>query len=1077
MEWLSNISVRRAVLATVLMLTILVVGGVGYRSLGVDKFPKIDFPLVTITTIYAGASPSSVENDVTDKIEAAVNTVAGIETLTSISSEGASLVVAQFNLDKDPDVAAQEIRDRIATIRDLPTSIRPPQIQKADPDAAAVLMLSLKGDASVQALTRIAEDKVQATLERVSGVGMVRVVGGQKRRIEVALDPIRLSAAKVSALEVNRALAVCLPSMPAGRFERGPDNATLRVECRGVGASAIGDLIVRQVGDNPIRIRDVATVLDTVADADSAAVRDGRPAIVLAVRKQSGSNTVAVVDAAKAAVAEIAATLPPGVTLDVVRDNAEVIRTSSDLVTEHLVLGALLAAVVVLVFLGSLRSTIIAAVAIPISIIGTFALMNVAGFTLNTMTLLALALAVGIVIDDAIVVLENIYRHIDEHGEKPFVAAVKATKEISLAVLATTLSLMAVFLPVAFMDGIVGRFLMSFGLTMAFAIGVSMLVSFTITPMMAARLLPLPPPPGEQRKRSVLKRIIDGGYKPIENLYTRMLGFSLRHRWIVVVLSIATCATTPTLGKKAGFGFLPENDEAHFEIFIRTKEGTSLDATTVLAERLARETRKIPEVIHTLVTVADNDQKIANVGSVYVRLTDPVERARTQAEVMDDVRKLVLPLAPADARVAVQLVNDFSIGGGQQNAAISYLITGPDLDRLTLYANRILDSMRKVKGVVDLDSSLPGLLPESTLRPSIERAAALGVDTANLTATMAVMMGGVEAPGDEELGSRYVVYVRANERFRTDPSLLGLITVPTATGGLVPLSDLVEQREGNGPSQITRTQRAKSITITCNVAPGYNEGAIADAMNQAIEDQHLPPGYTAGPFGRSKEMAKTGQAFAFAFFLSFVFMYLVLAAQFESWLHPFTIMLTLPLTVPFALLSVILFGNQLDIFSMLGLLVLFGVVKKNGILQVDHANQLRATGLPRDVAILQAARDRLRPILMTTFAFVAGMMPLILSKGIGSGFSKAMAGIVVGGQTMSLVLTLIAIPTFYSLFDSLSISARRGARWALRRKGFVDRGELEIGMPPDPIAVAEAAAAARAAGHEPPPSDLGQSTR
>lgn len=1059
MQWLSNISVRRPVLALVLMLTIVVVGAVGYTSLGVDKFPKIDFPLVTITTVYPGASPESVESDVTDKIEAAVNTVAGIDTLSSVSSEGASLVIAQFDLEKDPDVAAQEIRDRIATIRDLPVSIRPPQIQKADPDAAPILMLSIKGDASVQELTRIAEDKVKAALERVSGVGMVRIIGGQKRRIEVALDPIRLAAARVSGLEVNRALAVCLPSLPAGRFERGPDNATMRIACRGAGASAIGDLIVRQSADNPIRIRDVATVIDTVADADSAGVRDGQRAIILAVRKQSGSNTVAVVDRAKAAVAELSAALPAGVKLEIVRDNAEVIRTSASQVTEHLVLGALLAAVVVLVFLGSLRSTLIAAIAIPISIIGTFALMKVAGFTINTMTLLALALAVGIVIDDAIVVLENIYRHIDEHGEKPFVAAVRATKEISLAVLATTLSLMAVFLPVAFMGGIVGRFLMSFGLTMAFAIAVSMLVSFTITPMMAARMLPLPAPRGSERKRSVLERAIDAAYKPLERGYARLLAASLRQRWVVVLLCIATCATTPTLGKKAGFGFLPENDEAHFEIYIRTKEGTSLDATTIVAERLARATRTIPEVTHTLVTVADNDQKIANLANVYVRLSDPIARGRSQNEIMDQVRKEVLPIAPADAKVAVQLVNDFSLGG-QQNAMIQYLITGPDLDRLQLYAGRILDKMRKEPGVVDLDSSMPQPLPESTLRPSIERAAALGVDTSDLTATMAVMMGGVEAQGDEELGARYVVYVRANERFRTDPSLLGQITVPSRTLGLVPLTDLVQQTDGEGPSQITRTMRAKSITITCNVAPGYNEGAIVAALDKAIKEQRLPPGYTAGPFGRSKEMARTGKAFAFAFLMSFVFMYLVLAAQFESWLHPFTIMLSLPLTVPFALLSVILFGNQLDIFSMLGLLVLFGVVKKNGILQVDHANQLRAAGLPRDQAIVAAARDRLRPILMTTFAFVAGMLPLVWSHGIGSGFSKAMAGIVVGGQSFSLILTLIAIPTFYSLFDSLSINVRRLFRWALGRKSITDRGQEEIGMPPDPIAAAQAAAAA-----------------
>jgi hydrophobe/amphiphile efflux-1 (HAE1) family protein len=933
---------------------------------------------------------------------------------------------------------------------------RPPQIQKADPDASPVLMVSVKGDLKIADLTRIAEDKVKASLERVHGVGMVRVVGGQKRRIEVALDPIRLAATKVTALEVVRALSVCLPSLPAGRFERGPDNATMRIECRSPGAAGIGDLVVRQMGDSPIRVRDVADVNDTIADPDSAAVRDDEPAILLAVRKQSGSNTVAVVDAAKAAVAEIATSLPPGVTLEVVRDNSEVIRTSADQVTEHLILGAILAAVVVLVFLGSLRSTLIAAVSIPISIIGTFALMNIAGFTLNLMTLLALALAVGIVIDDAIVVLENIYRHIDEHGEKPFPAAVRATKEISLAVLATTLSLMAVFLPVAFMDGIVGRFLMSFGLTMAFAIAVSMLVSFTITPMMAARMLPLPPPPGESRKRTILERVIDGGYKPIERAYARLLGFILKRWWMkatVVALSLAAVMTSGPLAKKAGFGFLPDNDEAHFEIYVKTKEGTGLDATTVLANRLARATRAIPEVTHTLTTVADNDQKVANVAGVYVRLTDPVARSRSQNEIMEEVRQKVLPLAPADAKVSVELVNDFSMGG-QRNSMIQYLITGPDLDRLQGYAERILTKMKTVPGVVDLDSSAPAPLPETTLVPNLDHAAALGVDPGDLTSTLGVLMGGVEAPGDEELGSRYVVMVRANERFRTDSSLLGLITVPSRTLGLVPLTDVVRPADGVGPSQITRTARAKSITILANVAPGYAEGDIVAALDQTIRDLNLPPGYTAGPFGRSKEMARTGKAFLFAFLLSFLFMYLVLAAQFESWLHPLTIMLALPLTMPFAFLSVVLFKGQLNIFSMLGLLVLFGVVKKNSILQIDHAIQLRARGLGRDEAIVAAARDRLRPILMTTFAFVAGMLPLVVSKGIGAGFSKAIAGIVVGGQTFSLVLTLIAIPVFYALFDGLSVYASRARRWVARtvfRMGDPpDRGHAEIEPAPTP---------------------------
>lgn len=1046
MEWLSNLSVRRPVLAVVMMLTIVVIGAVGYGSLGVDKFPAVEFPLVTVTTVYPGAAPSAVELDVTDKIEAAVNTVSGIETLSSVSTEGASLVIVQFTLEKNADIAAQEVRDQIAQIRDLPKSAQAPQIRKADPAAAPVLMVALKGDAPVQELTRVAEDVVKRRLETIGGVGQVRIIGGQKRRIEIDLDPIRLASAGVSALEVYRAINVANVSVPGGRLERGPESATMRIEGRVGSPEQIGEIVVRQFGDHAVKVADVATVRDGVADPDSAAVRDGVASVALAIRKQSGSNTVEVVDRTTAAALALAKELPPGIHLDIVRDNADVIRTSASQVTEHLVIGAALAALVVLLFLGSLRSTIIAAVAIPVSIVGTFALMSWAGFTLNMMTLLALALAVGIVIDDAIVVLENIYRHIEEHGMKPFPAAIRATKEISAAVLATTLSLMAVFLPVAFMSGIVGQFLRSFGLTMAFAIAVSMLVSFTLTPMMAARILPLPPTPGHKMRKSWLERGIDLFYAPFERGYGRVLGFLLRHRWIVVVASVGVLATVPVLAKTAGFGFLPENDEAHFEIYLRTKEGTSLEATTLLAERIARNTRKVRDVTHTLVTVADNDQKIQNVANIYVRLSNPALRARSQEDVMDEVRRTVLVDMPPGTRVAAQLVNDFSLGT-QQNAIIQYLLLGPDLDRLQIYANRVLDQMRKVPGVVDLDSSLPDALPEQTVRPDLDRAGLLGVDPADITSSLALLMGGMEASNYEERGNQYAVFVRANERFRWDSSLLGLITVPSRTVGQVPLSDLVETTDGTGPSQITRTFRAKSVTITMNVALGHNEGEVTAVLEKAIKDLDLPPGYNALPWGRTREMGRTGAAFAFAFLLSFLFMYLVLAAQFESWLHPFTIMLTLPLTLPFALLSIILFGNHLDIFSMLGLLVLFGVVKKNGILQVDHANQLRARGMPRDQAIVQAGRDRLRPILMTTLAFVAGMVPLIVTKGIGSGFSQAIAGVVVGGQMLSLALTLVAIPVFYSLFDGASASASRVVGRLIRRGPAPDRGERELTAP------------------------------
>jgi multidrug efflux pump subunit AcrB len=658
------------------------------------------------------------------------------------------------------------------------------------------------------------------------------------------------------------------------------------------------------------------------------------------------------------------------------------------------------------------------------------------------MTLLALALAVGIVIDDAIVVLENIYRFIDEKRMKPFPAAIHATKEIGLAVLATTLSLMAVFLPVAFMSGIVGRFLYSFGMTMAFAIGVSMIVAFTLTPMMAARMLPLPAPPGEERRKSWLERGSNAVYFPIERLYSAVLAFCLRRRWVVGLAIVAVFGLSFPMCKKVGGDFLPPNDEAQFEIYVQAVEGTTLEATTLIAERLARKVREIPEVKATLVSVADGDQRQANIGRVYIELQAPESRARSQNDLMAQVRKEILPDVPAGTRVAVQPINDFSLGG-QQNANVSYLISGPDLDKLEVYGKAVFAAMKVVPGVVDLDTSLLDPVDETTVKPDLDRAALLGVEPADITATLSILVGGVDASTFEDRGDQYQVFVRAAEQFRNDPSALSLIMVPSKTLGQVPLSDVIKPiGAGKAISKITRSSRERAVTITMNNSPGYSEAAIVTELEKALKELNMPAGYTYEAFGRSKEFAKLRPAFMFAIGLALLFMYLVLAAQFESLLYPLIIIMAIPLVVPFAVVSLVITGGSLNIFSMLGIIVLFAMVKKNAILQVDHANGLRRQGLPRTEAVLAASRDRLRPILMTTFAFVVGMLPLVTSKGVGSGFSKAMASVVVGGQTLSLLLTLVAIPVIYTWFDDV-------ASW-VKRKVFSsapqDRGEAEVGV-------------------------------
>src|SRR3984957_19141336 len=595
MQWLASLCIRQPVLTWVLMLVFVVIGAFGYFSLGVDQFPKIDFPAIVVTTTESGAAPEEIETEVTDKIEGAVNTISGIDELRSTSSQGVSLVIITFNLDKNPDVAAQDVRDHINNVLpDLPKGIDQPVVSKVDPDASPILYVTLSTPGSIRDITELADKHVRRQIESINGVGQVNILGGKKRQINVWLDPLELQAAGLTAVDVEAALAAQNLSVPGGQIETGPKSLSLRVQGRVDDVAKIGRIVIKNTQDHPTRIGDVARVEDGVEEPKTSASEDGKESVVLSIRKQSGQNTVAVVDAVRARLDEVQKSLPPGSELRIVRDESASIRTSVNAVKEHLVLGAFFAAVIVLVFLGNWRSTIIAAMAIPVSIVGTFGLMWAMGFTLNIITLLALALAVGIVIDDAIVVLENIVRFIEVKRQKPFVAAVLATRDIGLAVLATTLSLMAVFLPVAFMSGIVGRFLKSFGLTMAFAILVSLVVSFTLTPMLAARWLEAPHAEGAEVKKSFLERFVNRFYQPIESLYMTVLRWAMRHRWVVVVAACAALGSCIPLGSALPKGFPPRTGGAESDVTVRAPEGRSLAETRLQGERVAREIRAIP---------------------------------------------------------------------------------------------------------------------------------------------------------------------------------------------------------------------------------------------------------------------------------------------------------------------------------------------------------------------------------------------------------------------------------------------------------------------------------------------------
>jgi hydrophobic/amphiphilic exporter-1 (mainly G- bacteria), HAE1 family len=1013
MQWLAALCVKRPVFASVLILSLTVVGAFSFTRLGVDRYPKIDFPTVLVTTLQPGAAPEQIETEITDKIEEGVNTISGIDELRSTSSEGVSQVIVTFLLDKDTNVAAQEVRDKVNGVLPLlPKTIQQPRVEKMDPDAAPVLSIALSADKPIRDITEYADKVLRRQLESVDGVGQVLILGGRQRQINIWLDADRLRAYNQTVTDVSRALQAQNIEIPGGRVDQGPQSLTLRTRGRVQSVAEFNDIVVREKDGHPVRLGDVAVVEDGQADVETAANVNGKDTVVLNIRRQSGTNTVEVVKAVKERLQALTTNLPPGYDARIVRDQSDFIEASIHNVEEHLIVGSILAAVVVLLFLANLRSTIIAAIAIPTSIVATFGLMWYMDFTLNMMTMLGLTLAVGIVIDDAIVVLENIYRFIEEKHEDQFRAAIEATQEIGLAVLATTLSLVAIFVPVAFMGGIVGRFMKSFGLTMAFSIIVSLLVSFTLTPMLSARWLKVDRG-GENGHASKDSRV----FHALDVFYTRLLEWAMAHRAIVAGVAVLVLLSSVPLFMVANKNFLPQDDQSQFEINIRAPEGTSLESAAVITNRVAAAVRqRLPEVDYTLVTVAGDPAKTRNLSNIFVRLKPMDERKLSQVSIMQIVRAEVVPPLSQNLRTSVQQVADIG-GSGSQAADIQFVISGPDLNKLEKMSQQLVERARSIPGVVDLDTTLNVGKPELSVQVDRPKAADLGVQVGDAAEALRLLVGGDQVSNYNEGGEQYEVHLRARAENRGTQAAIAALTVPSSRLGSVSLENVADFSPGSAPSDISRSGRQRQVTVFCNLLPSASQAEVQNAMQ--AEFAKLNPGisYRGGLAGRSKELGRAGQNFILAFLLSLVFMYLILAAQFESWLHPVTILMSLPLTLPFALLSIILFQQSLNILSALGLLVLFGVVKKNSILQIDHANQLKERGLGTREAIIQASRDRLRPILMTTFAFVAGMIPLIVSRGIGSSTNHAIGWVVFGGQSLALLLTLVVTPVAYSLFD------------------------------------------------------------
>jgi HAE1 family hydrophobic/amphiphilic exporter-1 len=1046
MQKLAEICIRRPVFATMIVLSLVVVGSASYFKLGVDRFPSVDLPTVNVRTNLPGASAEEVESLVTQQIEEVVNTVDGIDELRSISGQGTSIIIATFKLDRNLESAAQDVRDRVNSLgRNLPDDATPPIVQKFDNDSTPVITIALSGDRSIRELTEFADKTVRVQLERVSGVGEVRIVGGLDRAINVWIDAERLAAYQIPVTAVRSALTRQNADVPGGNVNTGREELVLRTMGRYTDPRAFEDLVIANINGSPIHIRDVGRVEDGTKEQRSLARLNGVPTVTLEIRRQSGVNTIDVIDGVKRELPRVISQLPADVKVEVIRDQSRYIEAALHEIQKHLVLGSILASLVVLLFMRSWRSTIIAAVAIPCSLISAFGMMRALNFTLNSVTMLALVLMVGVVIDDAIVVLENIFRFIEEKRIEPKEAAREATQDIGLAVLATTLSLVVIFLPVSFMSSISGRFLYQFGITAAVAILVSLLVSFTLTPMMSSRLIRVDDA-GKGGHSSPASR--KGFYRWIDRVYTVMLAFAMRHRVAVLVIALAVVLSSIPLYRAVKQEFIPTNvDEAEFEVSVNGPEGTNLAVMNETMQAIEKDIASTPGVRLVLANAGGSFLGGVNQGNVYVRIAPHEERTfslgrlwtetrngnplnafkgnYSQQDVMLEVRRRLQKYLPM--RSGVRNAPSFNFGAGGR-FDIDFNLRGPDIVALAGYADELMKRSQTLGGIVDADTTLKLNKPELRVEIDRARAADLGVDSSDIATSLRLMVGGEDRASrfrDASINEDYDVQLRLDEKDRSDVATIQRLYVPSSRGGLVRLDNLVKIRRDTSPSRIDRLDRERLAAVRASVAPGYALADRIEALRGAAADMHLPAAYSTTVSGRARELERTFTEFIWAFILSIIFMYMILASQFESTIHPITILLSLPLSIPFALLSLWATGDTLNLYSALGILVLFGVVKKNSILQIDHMNSLRSHGIERYEAIMQGNRDRLRPILMTTLALVAGMTPLALGTGPGAEERRSIAVVVIGGQTLSLMLTLIATPVVYSLLDDL----RHTARW------------------------------------------------
>jgi HAE1 family hydrophobic/amphiphilic exporter-1 len=1036
---LSDTSIKRPIFTAMIMCAVVVFGAVMYQRLSVDLFPKVDFPIVTVTVIYPGADPETMESKVADPIEEAVNSLSGIDQLRSVSLEGVAQVFVQFDLDVDLDVAAQDVRDRVASVvKDLPIGIEPPVVEKLDLGAAPIMQIAVHGPGNATELADYAEDVLRPGLERIDGVGQLELVGGREREAHVYVRPDKLRNYGLTVLDVVQALRAQNIDLPGGRVTRGSEELVVRTNAQAATVSELENMIVSATsGKAPIRIRDVADVEDGYEEQRSMAQVDGKSAIAVILRKQSDANTIVVADAVQKELPRLTKLAPPGTKVEVLLDNSKNIKSSVETVELDLLLGAALAIAIIFVFLRDARATFISALALPTSVIGTFAFVKAMGFTLNMMTTLALSLSIGILIDDAIVVIENIVRHRTELKEGPREAAQRGTAEIGLAVLATTMSIVAVFVPVAFMEGMVGQFFFEFGLTVAFAVLLSLFVSFTLTPMLSARML------GEHHDVSKgLSGVIERVLIALDNAYRRVIRGALRFRLLTIALAVASLVGAFALVPKLGFEFIPPEDRGQFLVNVELPTGSSLSQSSEVVFDLASRARSVPGVTSTFSTVGGGVQEKVNAAQMIITLEHKSQRAYSQQDVMAFLRKKLS--GKPGVIVSIEQLAAVSVGG-QKNLPIQYILRGDDLDVLEKTAQAMANKMREIKGFADVDISYRSGKPQLDVDIDRAHAADVGVQAMQVASTVRTLVAGDVATEFESHGDRYDVRVQLPEELRTTASVIERAQVRTATGNLVEIGSLGRIKEGTGPSQIDRQARQRQVTVLASL----EDKALGDALKEvdAIAKEVVPEGVTTSVSGMGERLQESNKSMGFSMLLAVICIYMILASQFESLIHPLTIMVSLPFALIGAFGGLLIAHMRMSIFAMIGLIMLMGLVTKNAILLVDFAVQLRERGQAMKEALENAGATRLRPILMTTAAMIFGMVPVAVGHGDGGEVRAPMGVAVIGGLITSTFLTLIVVPVIYTFMEGISqfwvrVFRRFGARGG-RAHGEREEAESE----------------------------------